>query len=90
MDKQVKCKKMSGGKAHEHIVQLGGGTAWKPMSVADVIKAIETKTDTFHTLVDGKRAEVRVREPSTGKKYVQTIADGVWKDNLLALPDCVD
>lgn len=33
----------------------------------------------------GHRAEVLVRDPVNGPKYLQTKADGVWTDNLLAL-----
>jgi Protein of unknown function (DUF3892) len=29
----------------------------------------------------------RVRTSTAGRKFLQTYADGVWKDNLLALPE---
>jgi len=36
----------------------------------------------------GNKAYVRPRENVHGTRYVQTIADQVWTDNLLALPEC--
>ncbi len=37
----------------------------------------------------GNRARVGTREHANGTKYLQTYADQVWTDNLLALPECV-
>jgi Protein of unknown function (DUF3892) len=34
----------------------------------------------------GNRADVGVVTPTHGAKYLRTYADGVWTDNLLALP----
>jgi len=34
----------------------------------------------------GDVAFLRVRTSVNGIKYVQTYADGIWSDNLLALP----
>jgi|SRR5580704_16112286 hypothetical protein len=34
------------------------------------------------------RARVGTRENSNGTKFLQTFADQVWTDNLLALPEC--
>jgi len=36
----------------------------------------------------GNRARVGAHVNAHGTKYVQTYADGVWTDNLLALPEC--
>jgi hypothetical protein len=37
----------------------------------------------------GNRSEVGVVNPGNGRaRYVRTFADGVWNDNLLALPEC--
>jgi Protein of unknown function (DUF3892) len=36
----------------------------------------------------GNRAQVLTRENVHGTKYLQTYADGVFSDNLLALPEC--
>ena len=37
----------------------------------------------------GNRAYLYPRENSNGTKFVQTVTDRVWTDNLLALPECV-
>jgi len=36
----------------------------------------------------GNKARVGGREHANGTKYVQTYADRIWTDNLLALPEC--
>lgn len=36
----------------------------------------------------GNHADVGTREHGDGTRYVQTYADRVWTDNLLALPEC--
>lgn len=73
-----------GSSGHESITHLGADS-WK-WTKAQVIESIESKTNTFHTLAGGKRADVEVRQGSNGK-YLQTHADGAWNNNLLALPD---
>jgi hypothetical protein len=37
----------------------------------------------------GNKAYVFPRENAYGARYVQTAADRVWTDNLLALPECL-
>jgi hypothetical protein len=37
----------------------------------------------------GDKAFVYPRENSHGTKFVQTYADGIWTDNLLALQECI-
>ena len=83
-DVQVRCVATT-GKTHEHITHLGGDS-WK-WTVGQVIDSIERKTNSFFTLVNGKRATVGVVNGPSGK-YVRTHADGYWNDNLLALPSC--
>ena len=70
---------------HEGIRHLGG-SGWR-WTRSQVIDSIEAGTNTFFTMVNGKRAEVGVVNGRTGK-YVRTHADGQWNDNLLALPEC--
>ena len=85
-DARVTCiNKQPRDNPHEGITHLGGSN-WKwPRS--QVIQSIESGTNTFHTLVDGKRADVGVVDGPNGK-YVRTHADGYYNDNLLALPEC--
>ena len=92
-DYQIDCvNKPNRTSPHEHITHVGGpkpdGTGrWKD-SVPNVIGFIESGTHRFYTSVGGATAWVKVRESSAGNKYIQTQADGVWKDNLLALNEC--
>ena len=85
-DSQVTCIiKQPRNDTHEGITHLGG-SGWK-WTRQQVINSIEDKTNTFYTMVGGKRANVGVVSGANGK-YVRTYADGVWNDNLLALPEC--
>jgi len=72
-------------RTHEGITHLGGSGWYRTR--ADVIALIEAKTNTYYTMVGGRRANVGVVNGTNGK-YVRTYADGVWNDNLLALPQC--
>lgn len=86
-DVQVRCiNKQSRSNPHEGITHLGGDS-WK-WPRAKVVQSIESKTNTFFTLVKGKRADIGVVDGPNGK-YVRTYADGYWNDNLLALVECV-
>lgn len=86
-DVQVRCvNKTPRNNTHEGITHLGGSN-WK-WTRQQVIASIESMADTFFTLVNGKRADVGVVNGPHGK-YLRTHADGVWNDNLLALPECV-
>lgn len=73
---------------HEHITRVGGqGWRW---TREDVITSIDGGTNTFH-VIDGQghRSEVGVVNPGNGRaRYLRTYADGIWNDNLLALPSC--
>lgn len=86
-DVQVRCiNKVPRDNPHEGITHLGGA-GWK-WTRAQVIASIEGRTNTFYTLVNGKRADVGVVDGPNGK-YVRTYADGYYNDNLLALMECV-
>lgn len=81
-----------GGYKHEHITYI----YWVP---ADNQGANPTRSEREQMVAwvegggnayvqddDGDTAYLRVRQTAAGTKYVQTYADGIWKDNLLALP----
>jgi len=93
MRRQVTCiTKPSPLSVHEHITHVGNPTVGWVWTVEKVIKAIEDRTDTFY-VVDPKtyrEAEVKVvYRRITGKPpYIQTYADGDWKNNLLSLNQC--
>lgn len=85
-DAQVTCiTKPNRDSTHEAITHLGGAN-WR-WTAQEVIASIEAKTNTFYTLVGGKRADVGVVNGTHGK-YLRTYADNQWNDNLLALAEC--
>lgn len=92
-DYRIDCiNKPDRNSTHEHITHVGGPSPdgngrWKA-SVPEVVAAIESKTHRFYTMEGGKMAWVGVRTGPTGRKYLQTFADGVWTNNLLALKEC--
>lgn len=85
-DVQITCiNKLHRNSPHESISHLGGqGWRWTRQQV---VNSITNKTNTFYTFVGGRRANVGVIDGPNGQ-YVRTHADGVWNDNLLALPEC--
>ena len=70
----------------ERITHLGGPT-FGVLPTDDIIRQIESGSENYFTLVDGKEAdiEIHVRE---GKKYLKTHNDGDKPDNLLSLESC--
>jgi hypothetical protein len=70
---------------HEAITAIGGATFYT--SKQEAIRNIESRTHSYYTSVNGKRAEVGVREGANGK-FLQTYADGYWNNNFLALGQC--
>jgi hypothetical protein len=92
-DYQIDCvNKPDRYSAHEHITHVGGprpdgGGRWKD-TVPNVVAFIENKQHRFYTKVGNASAWVGVRISAAGNKYLQTHADSIWKDNLLALQEC--
>ena len=85
-DVQVTCiNKQPRQDPHEGITNLGG-VNWR-WTRQQVIESIEARTNSFYTLVGGRRADIAVVHGPNGK-YVRTHADGQWNDNLLALSEC--
>ena len=85
-DVQVTCiNKQPRNNPHEGITHLGGnGGHWTRQQVMTRSTAAPTRSSIY---VNGKRADVAVVHGPNGD-YVRTHADGVWTDNLLALPEC--
>jgi hypothetical protein len=92
-DYQIDCvNKPDRLNVHESIKNVGGpnptgGGRWKD-TVSNVVGFIENQTHRFYTHQGNATAMVGVRTSAAGHKFLQTYADGVWKDNLLALPEC--
>jgi hypothetical protein len=85
-DVQITCiNKQPRDDTHEGITHVGGaGWRWTRQQTIDSINA---GTNTFFTLVSGKRANVAIVQGTNGP-YLRTHADGQWNDNLLALAEC--
>lgn len=90
-DCEIRCitKSVSTG-SFEHITHVGnpaGGWRW---TVEETIASIDAKSNTFYVkdATSGRRADVGVVRPDHRKPYLRTYADGIWNDNLLALPSC--
>jgi len=78
-----------GGYHHEHIVQIqyidtDGVTKW--CTRAQMVEYIESGGQAYVRDARGDVAYLAARKSAYGNKYVQTYADGIWQDNLLALP----
>ena len=90
-DVRVTCiNKFNRLSSHEHITHIGGAT-WN-WTREQVIQSIEAGTNTFFVRDSntGKRSEVGVVRPTDGRRpFLRTHADGLWNDNLLALPECL-
>lgn len=78
---------------HEHIAHVGGpssggaGERWRD-TVETVIAYIEGGQRRYFVDEGGKRVYVEVRQSVSSRRYIQTRADGIWKNNLLALTEC--
>jgi hypothetical protein len=91
-DYRIDCvNKPDRNSPHERITHVGGldsnGNRWRDTST-NVVGFIERKEHRFYTKEGNATAWVGVRTSAAGNKFLQTYADGVWKDNLLALPEC--
>ena len=95
---QITCIKKAGGQhydPHSAITNLGWvnpATGKKGNSSRQqVYDWLETSSDNQAFVVDRNRnkAYLYPRENANGTQFVQTYADHVWTDNLLALPECV-
>ena len=79
-----------GGTKHEHIAELkwkNTTTSSEGSSTRQTIVDWLDKEGNQAIVTDGTTTVyVGVVRPSTGSAYVRTYADGVWTDNLLALP----
>ncbi|MHB1486585.1 MAG: DUF3892 domain-containing protein [Acidimicrobiales bacterium] len=84
----ITARHMVGGSKHEHIDEVkwenrGDGKSGK-FSRAEMVKWIEGGGD---ARVAKSTSYVKVRVVDAIPKYIRTYADGIWTDNLLALPE---
>jgi len=90
MNVQVSCiNKREHYNPHERILSLGGlhnGSRWH-LNEGEVIAQIESRTNSFYVLVNGRSVDVIIAVHE-GRKYLKTTADGYSPDNLLSLDEC--
>ena len=88
MAKYITARHMSGGSKHEHIAKVKwenrskGTTGEKTRT--EMVKWIEQGGD---VRVANGSSYVEVRVVDATPKYIQTYADGICTDDLLALPE---
>lgn len=96
MSVRITCINKSGGyhaDPHHAIEYLGwtneqSGETGKSTRL-EVYDWIKNKSGTAYVRDNrGNTANVGTREHTNGTRYLQTYADKVWSDNLLALPEC--
>lgn len=76
---------------HEHITHIGNNDAAWRMTKEEAIRRIDAKREAFYIIdrFTGRKVYVGVvREGGHKAPYLKTYSDGVWSDNLLALPEC--
>lgn len=81
--------RLEGGTSHQHITRLWWSTASTSgdNSRAEIVDWVEGKNgQAFVEDARGNSIPVGVVSPDHRAKYLRTYADGVWTDNLLALP----
>jgi len=82
--------RLTGGDKHEHITHLRGVDDSNSKTFEDTRAAwvswVEGGGSAYVQDSQGRRAGIVVVKPNFGAKYLRTVADGVYTDNLLALP----
>ncbi|MDT5039636.1 MAG: hypothetical protein QOE51_621 [Actinoplanes sp.] len=91
MSRRITAIRLSDGTTHQHIVRLWwtdpATNAVGDNSRAEIVSWIESGNGKAYVEdTRGNRVDVRVVNPAYGAKYLRTYADGIWTDNLLALP----
>lgn len=90
MSIRITAIRLSGGNTHQHITRLWWTNPANGQSGdntrAEIVSWIENENGKAYVEEGGRRVDVLVVTPSSGPKYLRTYADGVWKNNLLSLP----
>lgn len=93
---RITCINKSGGR-HDDPHHAISHVAWKNEetgatgrnSRVEIYDWIKDKNGTAYVRdARGNQVNVRTRQHANGTKFLQTYADGIWTDNLLALPEC--
>ena len=76
---------------HERIQYIGNQQGQWKLTLQSAVSRITRGADSFYVVdrITSRRVAVGVH-PGHGSAppFLQTHADGVWRDNLLALPEC--
>lgn len=67
------------------VVDTTGGIAARWWTVDECVQYLD-KGGSRYVVEPPRTIAVVTRVSSTGRKYIQTVADGQWTNNLLALP----
>jgi hypothetical protein len=82
--------RQAGGTTHQHIIRLWWIDPATGLSGdnsrTEMVGWIEVRNGKAYVEEYGHRVDVLVVTPTNGEKYLRTRRDGVWTDNLLALP----
>lgn len=82
--------RLSGGSTHEHITHLRGvedaSSATYESTRSEWVGWIESGGSGYVGDRSGNRAQVVVVQPTIGPKYLRTVANNRYTDNLLSLP----
>jgi hypothetical protein len=86
LEREVTCvKKHPQQDRHKGITHLGGKD-WQ-MTRWQMTAAITSGGESFYTRVGGKRAIIQVTD-DRDDRYLRTVTEDQWTDDLLALPEC--
>lgn len=91
MSRRIVAIRQAGGTTHQHIVRLWWIDPATGLSGdnsrAEMVAWIKFRNGKAYVEdYFGHRVDVLVVTPSYGEKYLRTRSNGVWSDNLLALP----
>jgi Protein of unknown function (DUF3892) len=86
--RKVTCISMHVGMFGHEGISLLRGDDWI-MTRTQVISAIENQGWIFYTADAFSNVAIIKVNGQNGNKFVQTWADGIWANNLLALPRCI-
>lgn len=72
---------------HERISHIGNQAEGWRRTEESAIRLIESRSDSFYTMVNGRQAEIVVAAYGS-RKYLKTESDGYAPNNLLSLREC--
>ena len=87
---QITAIRLAGGTSHEHITDVlwrNEATSTGLCPLRAVVDWLSVTSDNKAVVADGSRwVQVAVVRPTDQPPFIRAQADGVWTDDLLALP----